>query len=133
MPLVWFCVFTASAEEGQSDGDDFSVQDESGAETTEGEATVESSGRSSPGLGSATYHDRHLTVTSADTPVAGRTKAAHAAATRGLNIAISTSDRGNRHSRMMGLPTSPRPVHSPVHAPPLSPPPMPPSPMHTPK
>jgi len=109
---------SAAAEEGQSDGDDFSVQDESGTDTTEGEATVESSDMSSPGTGTSSF-DRHLQVTTPstpNTPSASKSKASHVAATRGLNIAISTSDRGNRHSRMMGLPSSPRPP-SPMYTP----------------
>jgi RalA-binding protein 1 len=103
-------------EEVQSDGDDFSVQDESGTETTEGDGTVESSGRSSPGVGS---FDRHIVVTSPDTPTGPKTKASHIAATRGLNINVS--ERGNRHSRILGLPASPRPTQSPT------------TPMHTPR
>ena len=105
----------APVEDPQSDGDDFSM-DESGTETTEGDGTVESSGTSSPADGAS---DHHL---SPITPMAPKSKASHTAATRGLNINIS--ERGNRHSRIIGLPTSPRPFGSPQ---------MPPSPLHTPK
>jgi RalA-binding protein 1 len=95
-------LFIAPAEETQSDGDDYSL-DESGTETTEGDGTLESSGRSSP---VDDDFDRHLIVTSPDTPIASRSKASHAAATLGLNINLS--ERGNRHSRIIGLPNSPR-------------------------
>jgi RalA-binding protein 1 len=97
---------TASVEEVQSDGDDYSV-DESGAETTEGECTVESSGRSSPGA-------QIIVSPSPDTPVP-KTKASNTAATRGLNIDVS--ERGNRHSRIVGLPSSPRPSANQSHSP----------------
>ncbi|KAF8159752.1 hypothetical protein B0H34DRAFT_704674 [Crassisporium funariophilum] len=100
------------AEETQSDGDDFSIQDESGTEYTEGEATVESSSSASPVSGT-THRDLAFMVTppeTPNTPVAKSSKASNAAASRGLNVAVSTSDRGNRHSRMMGLPSSPRPT-----------------------
>jgi RalA-binding protein 1 len=111
---------TASVEEGQSDADSISVDYESGPESTEEGATVESSARSSPGAG---HHDRAYTDYGVpSTPKAS--KASSAAATRGLNIAIS--NRGNRHSRIM-LPGSPRPGLSPNDpSPPVAA-----SPMHT--
>jgi RalA-binding protein 1 len=40
--------FPAPAEDTQSDGDDFSMQEESGTETTEGDLTMESSSESCP-------------------------------------------------------------------------------------
>lgn len=98
--------FAAPPEDAQSDSDDFSVQDESGTETTEGDATVESSSGSSH-VPSLTQQE----VESPNTPTVGKSKASHVAASRGLNLNIS--DRGNRHSRMMGLPVSPRPGYSP--------------------
>ena len=90
--------------------------DESGTETTEGDGTAESSGQSSPADGQS---DHYL---SPDTPIGPKSKASHVAATRGLNINIS--ERGNRHSRIIGLPTSPRRFADPQ---------MPPSPLHTPQ
>jgi RalA-binding protein 1 len=106
---------SAPAEEGPSD-DDYSLQDESGAETTDGDGTVESS-ESSSGPGSA----------SPDTPIAPKsTKASHTAASRGLNVTVTQSERGNRYSRMMGLPVSPRPSYSPSQLPDV-----PSSPIHT--
>ena len=91
----------APVEEGQSDADSSSVDYES-PESTEDSAT---SARSSPGVD----HDNNLETPS--TPKAS--KASHVAASRGLNIAVS--NRGNRHSRMMGLPLSPRPMPSPTN------------------
>ncbi|KAG7093858.1 hypothetical protein E1B28_007496 [Marasmius oreades] len=90
------------ADEVQSDTDDLSsVQEES---------SNESSSRSSPSVA-------HSRLSPPDTPLAPAksTKASSVAATKGLNLSISTSERGNRHSRMMGLPHSPRPPHSPSH------------------
>lgn len=125
---IWFpnfiCLFVlASAEETQSDGDDFSVQEESGNETAEGDPTVESSSSSSPAPGSMQHEVR---VSPPETPTATRaSKAANTAANRGLNVNVTHSERGNRHSRMMGLPSSPRPPHSPSRPPDV---PVPPSP-----
>lgn len=112
---------TTPAEETQSDGDDFSLHDESGTETTEGEVTIESSSPSSP-IQSVTNlgPDPAIRVTPPETPTASKTsKASHVAASRGLNVAVTTSERGNRHSRMMGLPSSPRPQNSPSRPPDL--------------
>lgn len=112
---------TTPAEETQSDGDDFSLHDESGTETTEGEITIESSTPSSP-IQSVTNlgPDPAIRVTPPETPTASKTsKASHVAASRGLNVAVTTSERGNRHSRMMGLPSSPRPQNSPSRPPDL--------------
>ncbi|KAF8972613.1 hypothetical protein BDZ97DRAFT_1913115 [Flammula alnicola] len=105
---------TTPAEETQSDGDDFSIQDDSGTETTEGELTVESSS-SSPASAQA-QRDYDIRVTepeSPNTPTVKTSKASTVAASRGLNVAVTHSERGNRHSRMIGLPPSPRPTHSP--------------------
>jgi len=107
-----------SAEEGPSDDD--SVQYES--ETTEDNVTVESSS-SSPGPGSSVQH--HGSSASHDHPTPARstslpqeapkaqTKAASTATTKGLNVSVNQSSRGNRYSTMMGLPMSPRPPQSP--------------------
>lgn len=43
------------------------------------------------------------------TPMKTPSKASSAAANRGLNVTVTMSERGNRHSRMIGLPASPRP------------------------
>ncbi len=60
--------------------------------------------------------DHHMSPP--ETPTAPKiSKASHTAAARGLNVTITPSDRGNRHSRMMGLPPSPRPSHSPIQGP----------------
>lgn len=77
-------------EEGPSDGDSMSVDYES-PESTEDSAA---SSRSSPD---------HTNVETPLTPKAS--KASHTAAARGLHI---VSDRGNRHSRIIGLPMSPQ-------------------------
>ncbi|KAJ7460547.1 hypothetical protein FB451DRAFT_1269430 [Mycena latifolia] len=103
----------ASAEEGPSDDD--SVQYESGTETTEDNATVESSS-SSPGPGSSVQ--QHERVTPPETPSTAKpsTKAASTATSKGLNVSVTQSSRGNRYSTMMGLPASPRPPQSPRRA-----------------
>ncbi|KAF8074770.1 hypothetical protein FPV67DRAFT_1726368 [Lyophyllum atratum] len=114
----------AAANEAPSDGDDLSGQDESGAETTDGDFTLESSSES--GQASATRSG--FRITPPDTPVASRTKpskASNAAATRGLNVNVTGSERGNRHSRMIGLPSSPRPSQTST---PSRPPDAPPTP-----
>jgi RalA-binding protein 1 len=100
---------STAAEETQSDGDDFSIQDESGTENTEGEITVEPPPPSSP-----VHRDHGIRISEPDTPTAKPSKASNMAASKGLNVAVTHSERGNRHSRMMGLPSSPRPTtHSP--------------------
>ncbi|KDQ26922.1 hypothetical protein PLEOSDRAFT_51422 [Pleurotus ostreatus PC15] len=102
---------TVASDDGQSDGDDFSVQDESGPETAEGDVTVESSSSNLSTGGSA--RSQHF-IDPPETPIASKTsKASSVAATRGLNVSITPSDRGHRYSRMMGLPSSPRPPISP--------------------
>lgn len=101
--LMASLLLLAPAEEGQSEsGDDDSVQYESGTETTD-DATMESSSS--------------VRVSPPDTPLANKvaSKASSAAASKGLNIAVTHSDRGNRYSRMgVGLPSSPRPLGSPI-------------------
>ncbi|KAL0067136.1 Rho GTPase activating protein [Marasmius tenuissimus] len=93
------------AEESQSDTDDLSsLQEES---SNEAEVATHTSSRSSPNARSSPP----------DTPLATKqSKASGVAANKGLNLSIETSHRGNRHSRMMGLPHSPRPPHSPAHS-----------------
>ncbi|EAU90131.2 signal transducer [Coprinopsis cinerea okayama7 len=102
----------APAEEPQSDGDDFSVNDESGTETTE-DATVESS--SSSPMQDMDQAPTEIRISPPDTPMASKmtSKASHVAASRGLNVTVAHSERGNRHSKLIGLPTSPRPPPSP--------------------
>jgi RalA-binding protein 1 len=86
-----------------SESDEASVQEESGTETTDADLLAESSSEST-----------HLTSSPPDTPLASKvSKASHAAASRGLNVTVTNPDRGNRHSKIMGLPHSPRPPHSP--------------------
>lgn len=98
-------VFTAAEDDQSEDGEDLSVHDESGTETTDNDVTVESSNGSSPGP---------QWSPSSDTPSSHlRSRASNVAATRGLNIAVSKESR--RHSRMMGLPVSPRPPQSPLN------------------
>ncbi|KAL1747888.1 hypothetical protein HDZ31DRAFT_80047 [Schizophyllum fasciatum] len=112
----------APPEDAPSDGDDFSSHDESGNEQTDGDGeTIESSYSSSAAHSQA---DPALRLTPPDTPTAPRSKAASTAAVRGLNVSIQNSDRGHRHSRLMGaphggLPTSPRPPASPRQPPPV--------------
>ncbi|KAH6916200.1 signal transducer [Coprinopsis sp. MPI-PUGE-AT-0042] len=91
------------AEDVQSDVDEFSINEDSG---TDGDGTTESS---SSGPGSAGL------LSPPDTPMAPRnpSKASSTAANRGLNVTVTNSDRGNRHSKLIGLPTSPRPSASP--------------------
>jgi RalA-binding protein 1 len=98
-------------EETQSDYDDYSIQDESGPETTE-EVSVESYSSSSP-ASALTHQDYGIRVTSPDEPLNTPTaKGARASdlktASGGLTVSVTHSDRGNRHSKMMGLPSSPR-------------------------
>lgn len=102
-------------EEVPSDAE--SIDYESGHESTnEDSATADSSTHSSP-----------TTLDPPNTPKPS--KASHTAASRGLNIAVS--NRGNRHSRIMGLPVSPRVAHSPSYQSTNHPVPV--SPLHTPK
>ncbi|KAJ7576788.1 hypothetical protein C8J56DRAFT_370482 [Mycena floridula] len=100
---------TTPAEEGPSDGDDESMIDGSGTDSTAEDAAAESSPTSSPTTG---FH-----ASPPDTPMAKATKASTAAASRGLNVSVTRSDRGNRYSRMGGLPASPRPTTSPPGSP----------------
>ncbi|KIJ62055.1 hypothetical protein HYDPIDRAFT_95330 [Hydnomerulius pinastri MD-312] len=112
----------APTEETPSeDGDSISIPYESGDETTENDATVESSltRSSNPSQQSG---ELLSPARSEFPPSENKSRASNVAASRGLNIAVTK--KNNRHSRMMGLPLSPRPPadspRSPV-----------PSPMHT--
>jgi len=116
----------ASADDTPSDADDYSLQDESGTETTgDGEMTGESVSISGSGSVTTPIRDgdhfqqqqQHhaIRITEPDTPVPARTsKAAHTASSKGLSLAPSRGN--NRFSRVpgaIGLPSSPRPPHSP--------------------
>ncbi|KAL1696531.1 hypothetical protein GGG16DRAFT_84931 [Schizophyllum commune] len=112
----------SAPEEAPSDGDDFSSHDESGNEQTDGDGETIESTYSSSALHSQNDPAHHLTPP--ETPTGPRGKAASAAAVRGLNVSIQQSDRGHRHSRLMGmphggLPASPRPPASPRQPPPV--------------
>ncbi|KAF7309594.1 hypothetical protein MIND_00330400 [Mycena indigotica] len=96
-----------ASDEGPSDDD--SIQYESGTETTEENATAESSS-SSPVPGS---------LNEAPPPSSKPSKATTMASAKGLSVSL----RGNRYSTMMGgngigLPASPRPPSSPRAVPP---------------
>jgi RalA-binding protein 1 len=99
--------FIAPMEESASDCDSI-LEEDSGTETTDNDAIHESSGSSAP-----ESLERHIRVTAPDTRTQSHrpSKASQVAATRGLNLELSK--RGNRHSRIVGLPNSPRPGHSP--------------------
>ncbi|KAJ2915458.1 hypothetical protein MD484_g4960, partial [Candolleomyces efflorescens] len=99
------------SDDTQSDGDDLSVQDESGTETTEGEIMIDSSSSSSP---EQDQDSGSIHISPPDTPVASKmSKASGVAASKGLHLTVTGAERGNRHSRLIGLPSSPRPLHSP--------------------
>ncbi|KAF8623929.1 hypothetical protein AX17_007257 [Amanita inopinata Kibby_2008] len=108
----------APDDEAQSDEDS-----DGESEMTDGDMTVESI--SSSGI-NAIYHEQ-ASRTPPDTPTAPTapktSKASHVAASRGLNLNVTQPERGNRYSRMMGLPTSPRPPYSPQHSTDAFPPP----------
>jgi RalA-binding protein 1 len=109
--------FPAPAEDTQSDGDDFSMQEESGTETTEGDLTMESSSESCPAPSSQSS-DHPIRISPPDTPVASKmSRASNVAAIRGLNVSVTAPDRGTRQSRINGLPSSPRPPLSPLRLP----------------
>lgn len=118
-PLVyWVSLISAtrlaSTEETPSeDSDSLSLQYESGNETTENDATVESvQTRSS----NPSQHSEFITPAQAEFfTIQSRSHAAHVAASRGLNIAVAK--KGNRHSRIVGLPVSPRPATDAIPSP----------------
>ncbi|KAF8343429.1 hypothetical protein F5887DRAFT_972854 [Amanita rubescens] len=102
----------AAANDDASDGEDMVQDGES--EIADGDITAESF----PSNISTPSYDQVNHMSPPETPTAPKiSKASHAAAARGLNITITPSDRGNRHSHMMGLPASPRPPHSPIQGP----------------
>lgn len=91
MYLVPTLVPSASLEEALSG--DSSAQEDSGQDASGWETNPDSNGRPSP-----TYDPEPTT------------KATTTAKTKGLSVNVS--ERGNRHSRMLGLPMSPRPGHN---------------------
>lgn len=116
--LLTSMTFQASTEETPSeDSDGLSLQYESGNETTENDATAESSQTRSS---NPSQHSELATPDRAEPPtVQSRSHAAHVAASRGLNIAITK--RGNRQSRIAALPVSPRPPTDTTSSPVFSP------------
>jgi RalA-binding protein 1 len=90
------------------------MQEESGPETTE---EVDSYSSSSP-TSALAHQDYGFRVTSPDeplnTPTAEGAKASDLIASGGLKVSVTHSDRGNRHSKMMGLPSSPRLAITPL-------------------
>ncbi|KAF9245269.1 hypothetical protein BU15DRAFT_85605 [Melanogaster broomeanus] len=100
------------------DGDSVSVQDESGNDTTDPDATVESSQTRSSNPSQHHSSQQSTELLSPTPPDLSspefRSRAAHVAASRGLNIAVAAK-QSNRHSRMVGLPTSPRPPTELLH------------------
>lgn len=109
---------TAPAEEVLSEGDEISVQDESGTDTTDGDFVMETSSSESSPVTGIQLSDPFRRVTPPDTPVAANSRVSHVAATKGLNVSLTGSERGNRHSKLMGLPSSPRLPQSPSPRPP---------------
>jgi len=121
-----------SDETPSEDGDSISLHYESGNDTTE-DATIESNlTQSSARLSSSHHHpqdsqqstDHVSLLRSEGSSLEQRSRASNLAASRGLNIAVGK--KGNRHSRMIGLPASARlpvdapsdassPIHSPMH------------------
>ncbi|TFK51688.1 RhoGAP-domain-containing protein [Heliocybe sulcata] len=102
-----------AAEEGDSDAEDeLSIDEESLNETAENEATVESVASSTAPQYQETLHEADEDDDAGASTIHGRSRASNLAAGKGL--AIQTDARGRRHSRVMGLPRSPRPTgHSP--------------------
>ena len=106
--------------EVEEDGDSLSFQYESGNDTTENEATVESGYTwSSANLSQSHCSPQIMDTLSpprSDVPTSERrSHASNVAASRGLNIAVNK--RSNRQSRIMGLPLSPRPPAESPHSP----------------
>ncbi|KAG6334190.1 hypothetical protein ID866_4905, partial [Astraeus odoratus] len=103
----------------EEDGDSISLHYESGNETTENDATVESIQTQSNAYPPHPYlmqTSEALSPARYDPSSEHRSRASNVAASRGLNIAVNK--KANRQSRMMGLPLSPRP---PVETSPQSP------------
>lgn len=132
----------AESDEGEGEGEEYSVNDESGTEGTgdpENESLAESSATHDSSVHAAAPQQDgflHPGDYASGGPVAPssapRNKAAAVAANRGLNV--TTNDKASRRrSQMLGLPVSPRPSpnsspHTPPR-PPASPAVIPPSPL----
>ena len=131
--VFFFSCFVAVTEETQSDdGDEISVHDESGTETTEAETaetegqTIESSADSvRSDVESPVYKEQlhppplgpsqPVTTNGSDGPHLKIGRASNVAASRGLNINVAGADR---RPRPQGLPASPRPMgYSPLNTP----------------
>jgi hypothetical protein len=109
LPLTFVTSLASTDETPSEDSDSLSIQYESGNDTTENDVTVE-----------PYQHPQLLTPARADFPtMQSQSHAAHVAASRGLNIAVTK--RANRHSRVMGLPVSPRPPTDAIPSPIASP------------
>ncbi|RXW23955.1 hypothetical protein EST38_g1889 [Candolleomyces aberdarensis] len=77
-----------ASDDTQSDGDDLSVQDESGTDTAEGEITIDSSSSSSP---EQDQDSASITISPPDTPVASKmSKASGVAASKGITYVASS-------------------------------------------
>lgn len=106
------CLNNATTEETPSeDGDSMSLQYESGNETAENDATVESANQSQ-------FYSQEQNIADTSSPASSelssqrRGHASNVAASRGLNIAVNNVNnrKADRQSRMIGLPVSPRPT-----------------------
>ncbi|KAG9312952.1 hypothetical protein JVU11DRAFT_6387 [Chiua virens] len=102
----------ATEETPSEESDGLSIQYESGNETTEIDATAESSQTHSS---NPSHYSELLAPPTEFSATDPRSHAAHVATSRGLNIAITK--KSNRQSRMMGLPVSPRPTTDAVISP----------------
>lgn len=101
------CLNNATTEETPSeDGDSISLQYESGNETAETGATVEST---NPTHFYSQHNADSLSPARSELSLERRCHASNVAASRGLNIAINNR-KADRQSRMVGLPLSPRPT-----------------------
>ncbi|KAI6120779.1 hypothetical protein EDD16DRAFT_1474441 [Pisolithus croceorrhizus] len=101
------CLSNATTEETPSeDGDSISLQYESGNETAENGATVESV---NPTQFASHHNAVSLSPARSEPSLERRRHASNVAASRGLNIAVNNR-RTDPQSRMVGLPVSPRPT-----------------------
>ncbi|KAJ3530684.1 hypothetical protein NM688_g7675 [Phlebia brevispora] len=106
----------SAPDDAQSDGEELSIHDDSGTEGTDNgevESIVESSAASSTAY--LTQGDLPQSADSDDNALSPgyRSKASNVAASRGLNISVADK-ASRRHSRMVGLPHSPRPAQDGV-------------------
>ncbi|KAH9004649.1 hypothetical protein EDB86DRAFT_2884659 [Lactarius hatsudake] len=91
-------------EEGQSDdAEELSMNTESGADTTDQDMMVESSG------GNQSSSSSQPAQPLVELTPSSRSRVSNVAAARGLGIRVTSSD-GPRHGLTPGLPTSPRPM-----------------------